>query len=99
MLMLRRYEKLDKVWSAAPPSMAGVPWVTQNRSCSCPCSSPPTQDFYSTKRDRYDISKIADIYDCIVYDVLHNQRSLQLSHLRSLYLATKPLADFVVRGI
>jgi hypothetical protein len=33
-----------------------------------------------------------------VYDALHNQQTLQLAHLRPLFLATKPLADYVVRG-
>ena len=54
------------------------------------------QDFYSSKKDRYDISKLPDIYDCIVYDALHNQRTLQLEHLPALFNATKPLADYVV---
>ena len=54
------------------------------------------QDYYNTKKDRFDISKLPDIYDCIVYDVLHNQRQLNLRNLRTLYEATKPLADYVV---
>ncbi|KAG6610031.1 Inositol hexakisphosphate and diphosphoinositol-pentakisphosphate kinase [Phytophthora cinnamomi] len=30
------------------------------------------RDFYSTKTDTFDLSKIPDIHDCIKYDLLHN---------------------------
>ncbi|POM60006.1 Inositol hexakisphosphate and diphosphoinositol-pentakisphosphate Kinase, partial [Phytophthora palmivora] len=30
------------------------------------------RDFYSTKTDKFDLSKIPDVHDCIKYDLLHN---------------------------
>ncbi|OWZ22000.1 Inositol hexakisphosphate and diphosphoinositol-pentakisphosphate kinase [Phytophthora megakarya] len=30
------------------------------------------RDFYSTKTEKFDLSKIPDIHDCIKYDLLHN---------------------------
>lgn len=30
------------------------------------------RDFYSTKTDTFDLSKIPDVHDCIKYDLLHN---------------------------
>jgi inositol hexakisphosphate/diphosphoinositol-pentakisphosphate kinase len=32
------------------------------------------RDFYSTKTDTFDLSKIPDVHDCIKYDLLHNSR-------------------------
>ncbi|XP_078070833.1 inositol hexakisphosphate and diphosphoinositol-pentakisphosphate kinase 2 isoform X3 [Mustelus asterias] len=47
------------------------------------------------KNERYDISKIPDIYDCIKYDVQHNS-SLQLENTMELYQLSKSLADIVI---
>lgn len=30
------------------------------------------RDFYSAKTDKYDLSKIPDVHDCIKYDLIHN---------------------------
>nr|XP_033785057.1 inositol hexakisphosphate and diphosphoinositol-pentakisphosphate kinase 2 isoform X2 [Geotrypetes seraphini] len=50
---------------------------------------------FKTKNDRYDISKIPDIYDCIKYDVQHNG-SLRLENTMELYRLSKALADIVI---
>ncbi|XP_055304474.1 inositol hexakisphosphate and diphosphoinositol-pentakisphosphate kinase isoform X4 [Sitodiplosis mosellana] len=53
------------------------------------------KDFYSTK-NKFDISKIPDIYDCIKYDLQHNQHTLQYEQAEELYLYAKYLADIVI---
>lgn len=51
---------------------------------------------FSTKTKSYDISKIPDIYDCIKYDLQHNQHTLQYEHAEELYIMSKYLADIVI---
>ncbi|XP_063908206.1 inositol hexakisphosphate and diphosphoinositol-pentakisphosphate kinase-like isoform X5 [Zophobas morio] len=53
------------------------------------------KDFY-TKNKIFDISKIPDIYDCIKYDLQHNQHTLQFEHAEELYIYAKYLADIVI---
>jgi hypothetical protein len=53
------------------------------------------KDFYSSKKERFDLSKIPDIYDCIKYDVVHNS-SLRLSGTQELYTLAKAFADVVI---
>lgn len=53
------------------------------------------KDFY-TKNKKFDISKIPDIYDCIKYDLQHNQRTLQFEEAEELYTYAKYLADIVI---
>ncbi|KAI4467915.1 diphosphoinositol pentakisphosphate kinase [Holotrichia oblita] len=53
------------------------------------------KDFY-TKNKNYDISKIPDIYDCIKYDLQHNQHTLQFEQAEELYINAKYLADIVI---
>lgn len=53
------------------------------------------KDFY-TKSKSYDISKIPDIYDCIKYDLQHNQHTLQFEQAEELYIYAKYLADIVI---
>ncbi|XP_014217552.1 inositol hexakisphosphate and diphosphoinositol-pentakisphosphate kinase 2 isoform X14 [Copidosoma floridanum] len=53
------------------------------------------KDFY-TKQKRFDISKIPDIYDCIKYDLQHNNHTLQFEHAEELYIYSKYLADIVI---
>nr|XP_023012227.1 inositol hexakisphosphate and diphosphoinositol-pentakisphosphate kinase isoform X4 [Leptinotarsa decemlineata] len=53
------------------------------------------KDFY-TKNKNYDISKIPDIYDCIKYDLQHNQHTLQFEQAEELYTYAKYLADIVI---
>ncbi|XP_032684405.1 inositol hexakisphosphate and diphosphoinositol-pentakisphosphate kinase 2 isoform X19 [Odontomachus brunneus] len=53
------------------------------------------KDFY-TKQKRFDISKIPDIYDCIKYDLQHNNHTLQFEHAEELYTYAKSLADIVI---
>uniref|UniRef100_A0A336LX42 Inositol hexakisphosphate and diphosphoinositol-pentakisphosphate kinase n=1 Tax=Culicoides sonorensis TaxID=179676 RepID=A0A336LX42_CULSO len=52
------------------------------------------KDFYS--KNKYDISKIPDIYDCIKYDLQHNQHTLQFDQAEVLYVYAKYLADIVI---
>ncbi|XP_046636471.1 inositol hexakisphosphate and diphosphoinositol-pentakisphosphate kinase-like isoform X2 [Daphnia pulicaria] len=44
----------------------------------------------------FDISKIPDIYDCIKYDIQHNQAALKFNHAQELYMLVKALADVVI---
>ncbi|KAJ8925606.1 hypothetical protein NQ315_009446 [Exocentrus adspersus] len=53
------------------------------------------KDFY-TKNKTFDISKIPDIYDCIKYDLQHNQHTLQFEQAEELYTYAKYLADIVI---
>ena len=45
---------------------------------------------------RFDISKIPDIYDCIKYDLQHNQAALRFHQAQELYVLVKALADVVI---
>ncbi|XP_073943698.1 inositol hexakisphosphate and diphosphoinositol-pentakisphosphate kinase isoform X2 [Choristoneura fumiferana] len=51
---------------------------------------------FCTKNHNYDISKIPDIYDCIKYDLQHNQHALQFDLAEELYMYAKYLADIVI---
>jgi hypothetical protein len=42
----------------------------------------------------FDTTKISDLSDCLVYDILHNSRFL--TDISKLYYAVKKIADFVV---
>ncbi|BFZ18674.1 hypothetical protein BsWGS_21714 [Bradybaena similaris] len=53
------------------------------------------KDFY-LKNERFDISKIPDIYDCIKYDLQHNQKTLQFKRAQELFMCSKALADIIV---
>jgi len=53
------------------------------------------KDFCS-KNKNFDISKIPDIYDCIKYDLQHNQHTLQFELAEELYTLAKYLADIVI---
>ncbi|XP_055525470.1 inositol hexakisphosphate and diphosphoinositol-pentakisphosphate kinase isoform X3 [Wyeomyia smithii] len=51
---------------------------------------------FCTKSKNFDISKIPDIYDCIKYDLQHNQHTLQFDLAEELYIYAKYLADIVI---
>lgn len=51
---------------------------------------------FCTKNKSFDISKIPDIYDCIKYDLQHNQHTLQFDQAEELYINAKYLADIVI---
>ncbi|XP_077562002.1 inositol hexakisphosphate and diphosphoinositol-pentakisphosphate kinase isoform X9 [Haemaphysalis longicornis] len=51
---------------------------------------------FQLKSGKFDISKIPDVYDCIKYDLQHNQHTLQFPHAQELYLYAKALADVVI---
>jgi hypothetical protein len=54
------------------------------------------KDFYNVQKDKFNISKVPDIYDSIKYDLLHNTNMLQFPHAEDLYVCSKALADLVV---
>lgn len=54
------------------------------------------KDFKFPRSKRFDISKIPDIYDCIKYDLQHNQHTLQFQFAHELHAYAKALADIVV---
>lgn len=54
------------------------------------------KDFYNVQKDKFNISKVPDIYDSIKYDLLHNKNILQFPHAEDLYIWSKALADIVV---
>ncbi|KAK3786902.1 hypothetical protein RRG08_017499 [Elysia crispata] len=51
---------------------------------------------FRLKNDRFDISKIPDIYDCIKYDLQHNQKTLQFKRAHELFMCSKALADIII---
>ncbi|CAM4743211.1 unnamed protein product [Rotaria magnacalcarata] len=55
-----------------------------------------SKDFYDKQKDRFNISKVPDIYDSIKYDLLHNKNALRFSCAEDLYVCSKALADIVV---
>lgn len=54
------------------------------------------KDFYNKKLERFEISKIPDIYDSVKYDLMHNRSILNFENAFNLYSCTKALADCVV---
>lgn len=56
------------------------------------------KDLYDSKSDRYNISKIPDIYDSIAYDMLHNRSIIEKMYSRcnELYEVARDLAYFIV---
>lgn len=50
---------------------------------------------FRTKKGRYDISKIPDIYDCVKYDTQHNA-TLALEDTLELLRLSRALADVVI---
>ena len=53
------------------------------------------QDFYNKKKNRFDISKIPDVYDNIKYDIIHN-KSILNDDAYNLYYCISLLANFVM---
>ncbi|RUS84821.1 hypothetical protein EGW08_007436, partial [Elysia chlorotica] len=51
---------------------------------------------FRLKNERFDISKIPDIYDCIKYDLQHNQKTLQFKRAHELFMCSKALADIII---
>ena len=52
-------------------------------------------DFYDKKKEKFDISKIPDIYDNIKYDIIHNKQIIGDNAIE-LYQIINKLADFVM---
>ncbi|GLD94873.1 hypothetical protein PINS_up003498 [Pythium insidiosum] len=53
------------------------------------------RDMYSSKSERYDLSKLPDVYDCIKYDLLHNAH-VGLRHAHDLYRLAEAFASVYV---
>ena len=53
------------------------------------------QDLFHTRKMRFDISKVPDVYDAAKYDAIHNEH-LALVGLSELYGIAKELADCIV---
>ncbi len=53
------------------------------------------RDFHM-KNGLYDISKIPDIYDCIKYDLQHNNDVLKFDEAETLHALSKAMADIVI---
>ena len=51
---------------------------------------------FRLKTQQYDISKIPDVYDCIKYDLLHNQKILRFGEAEELHALSKAMADIVI---
>ena len=54
------------------------------------------KDFFDKKKGKFEISKIPDIYDCIKYDLMHNQNVLKFENAIDLHACSKALADVVI---
>ncbi len=54
------------------------------------------KDFYNKKKEKFEISKIPDIYDSIKYDLMHNNQIINFENGHNLYEWSKALADIVV---
>lgn len=54
------------------------------------------KDFYNRKKEKYEISKIPDIYDSIKYDLMHNRNILNFDNAINLYTCSKALAHVVI---
>ena len=53
------------------------------------------KEFYKSKRKKFDLSKIPDIYDCVKFDIMHNQHLL-LRGIDEAFNQAKALADVVI---
>ena len=51
---------------------------------------------FQLKGELFEISKIPDVYDCIKYDLQHNQKTLQYERANELFMCSKALADIIV---
>ncbi|XP_021366365.1 uncharacterized protein LOC110458782 [Mizuhopecten yessoensis] len=51
---------------------------------------------FKMKDGRFDISKIPDIYDCIKFDLQHNQSTLKIKNAEDLFKCSRAMADIVI---
>lgn len=54
------------------------------------------KDFFNSKKNEFEISKIPDIFDSIKFDLMHNRNILNFENAFNLYNCTKALADVVI---
>ncbi|KAA0149834.1 hypothetical protein FNF29_05659 [Cafeteria roenbergensis] len=56
------------------------------------------KDVYSAKKDRFDLSKLPDIYDCVKHDILHSPhiRAAPTAIVRRVYNTSRAFADIVI---
>lgn len=51
---------------------------------------------FQLKSGKFEVSKIPDIYDCIKYDLQHNQSTLNFERAQELFMCSKALADIII---
>ena len=74
-------------------------WLAQNtveRSKTVRRWQKLNKDFYNVEEDRYDISKLPDIYDSIVYDLRAPKPDAWLAKYADFYALARAFADVVV---
>lgn len=52
-------------------------------------------DLYSNKKNKFDLSKIPDIYDCAKFDLIHNKK-LDLKEIKPLFDLSQKMADVII---
>jgi inositol-hexakisphosphate/diphosphoinositol-pentakisphosphate 1-kinase len=53
------------------------------------------KDFYNKKKEKFEISKIPDIFDSIKYDLMHNKNILNFDNAFQLYMCAKRLGNII----
>ncbi|XP_076356477.1 inositol hexakisphosphate and diphosphoinositol-pentakisphosphate kinase-like isoform X45 [Tachypleus tridentatus] len=83
-------QKREDPCQPEPPLYHGETWDLMQRRWA------KLEKDFKLKNGKFDISKVPDIYDCIKYDLQHNQYTLQFPHAEELYIYAKALADIVI---
>ena len=102
---------LSSILAAAPAAAAKQPQSAADEASAQRASAMPANDetpllhygrwaklkreFYKPKKAAFDTTKIPDLYDNAMYDMIHNQH-LKLTALPALYATARALASYVV---
>ena len=54
------------------------------------------KELFHVKKNKWDLSKLPDVYDCIKYDALHNETLLGQANLRPIQTLARAFADVIV---